>query len=92
MKTSQYTIRGINPKIDSALRSRARRTGRSINTVTLEALQAGLGLAADELLDETTRLPGLAAFDNVEKKPSPFDSRKSIKELYRESIAKKYDR
>lgn len=91
MKASQYTIRGINPKIDSALRSRARRTGRSINTVTLEALQAGLGLAAAEL-DETTRLPGLAAFDDVEKKPSPFDPRKSIKELYRESIAKKYDR
>lgn len=35
-------------------------------------------------------MAGLKAFDAAPKKPSPFDPNKSIKELYRESIAKKY--
>lgn len=36
------------------------------------------------------RLDGLRAFDAAPKKPSPFDPNKSIKELYHESMAKKY--
>lgn len=35
-------------------------------------------------------LAGLHAFEAASKKPSPFDSKKSVKEIYRESIANKY--
>jgi len=38
----------------------------------------------------TDKLAGLRAFDAAPKSPSPFDKTKSLKELYRESIAKKY--
>lgn len=36
------------------------------------------------------RLSGLRVFDEASKHPSPFDSKKTIKELYDESVAKKY--
>lgn len=36
------------------------------------------------------RLSGLRAFDAAPKRESPFDRKKSIKELYDESVAKKY--
>lgn len=39
----QYSVRGIAPEIDSALRSRARAEGKSLNAVALEALAEGLG-------------------------------------------------
>jgi len=40
----QYSVRGIAPEIDSALRSRAQAEGKSLNAVALEALADGLGL------------------------------------------------
>ena len=39
----QYTIRGIPPALDAAIRQRARREGKSLNEVTLAALAQGLG-------------------------------------------------
>ncbi len=33
---------------------------------------------------------GLHAFDAAQKRPSPFNSKKSLKELYDSSISKKY--
>jgi antitoxin (DNA-binding transcriptional repressor) of toxin-antitoxin stability system len=36
------------------------------------------------------RLSGLRAFDAATKRKSPFDPKKTIKELYDESVAKKY--
>ena len=41
----QYTIRGVPSAVDSALRTRARRGGKSLNEAVLEALADGLGLA-----------------------------------------------
>jgi len=38
------------------------------------------------------QLAGLQAFDAATKRPSPFDPHKSIKELYDESIFRKYRR
>ncbi len=35
-------------------------------------------------------LRGLAAFDTAKKKPSPYSQEKSIKNLYRQSIANKH--
>ncbi|HYN43924.1 MAG TPA: hypothetical protein VE129_19250 [Thermoanaerobaculia bacterium] len=40
----QYSVRGIAPEIDAAVRSRARAKGKSLNTVVLEALAEGVGL------------------------------------------------
>lgn len=39
----QYTIRGVAPHVDQALRRAAQASGRSINEVALEALARGLG-------------------------------------------------
>jgi hypothetical protein len=40
----QYSVRGIAPEIDAALRARARAEGKSLNAVALEALAEGVGL------------------------------------------------
>jgi hypothetical protein len=40
----QYTLRGIPPLVDEALRERAKAEGTSLNEVALEALADGLGL------------------------------------------------
>ncbi|HOB76344.1 MAG TPA: antitoxin [Phycisphaerae bacterium] len=40
----QYTLRGIPPALDRALRERAKREGKSLNQVAREALKRGLGL------------------------------------------------
>jgi hypothetical protein len=39
MQTLQYTIRGVTPRLDSALRKRARLSGRSFNKTVVEALE-----------------------------------------------------
>jgi len=41
----QYTIRGIPPAVDQALRKRARTTGKSLNEAAIEALAEGVGVA-----------------------------------------------
>ena len=40
----QYTIRGIPPAVDHALRARARATGKSLNEATVTALAEGTGV------------------------------------------------
>ncbi|MHB8264249.1 MAG: FitA-like ribbon-helix-helix domain-containing protein [Acidimicrobiales bacterium] len=44
MKSIQYTIRSIPPKVDRALRIRAHKTGKSLNEVAIEALAKGAGI------------------------------------------------
>ncbi len=44
MKSIQYTIRSIPPNLDQALRDRARKTGKSLNEVTIDSLSTGVGL------------------------------------------------
>lgn len=44
MKRLQYTIRQVPPLLDRQLRKRARREGKSINVVAVEAMARGLGL------------------------------------------------
>jgi hypothetical protein len=39
----QYSVRGVAPEIDAALRERARAEGKSLNAVALEALAEGVG-------------------------------------------------
>lgn len=40
----QYTIRGIPPAVDKALRKRARATGKSLNEAAIDALAEGVGI------------------------------------------------
>jgi len=40
----QYTIRGIPPALDDALRERARASGKSLNEAAVDALVEGTGL------------------------------------------------
>lgn len=42
----QYTIRGIPPAVDDALRERARSAGKSLNEAAVDALIEGTGVAA----------------------------------------------
>jgi len=41
----QYTIRGIPPAVDNALRERARVAGKSLNEAAVDALSEGSGMA-----------------------------------------------
>lgn len=41
----QYTLRGVPPAVDRAIRERARSTGRSLNDVAIEALAESSGAA-----------------------------------------------
>jgi hypothetical protein len=40
----QYTIRGVPPAVDTAIRRRARAAGKSLNQVAVEALWNGAGV------------------------------------------------
>jgi hypothetical protein len=42
----QYTIRGIPPEVDEALRRRAHVAGKSLNEVAVDALREGAGVEA----------------------------------------------
>jgi hypothetical protein len=44
MNNLQYPIRGVSPSLDKELRMLARRSGKSLNAVTLEALKIGVGI------------------------------------------------
>jgi len=39
----QYTLRNVPAELDEALRARARRTGKSLNEVAIEALRRDMG-------------------------------------------------
>ena len=45
----QYTLRGIPPVLDEAVRARASAQGKSLNEVAVEALADGLGLGAEDI-------------------------------------------
>jgi hypothetical protein len=43
----QYTIRNIPKVVDAALRRRAKRQGKTLNEVTVQAITEALGLVAE---------------------------------------------
>lgn len=43
----QYTVRDVPAALDEAIREKARREGRSLNQVTIDALLAAFGLAGE---------------------------------------------
>jgi hypothetical protein len=52
MNDTQYTIRSVPPKVDQALRKHARKTGKSLNEVALEALAKGTGVTQEATFDD----------------------------------------
>lgn len=44
MKSIQYTVRSVPPKVDQQLRARAKQSGKSLNEAVIEALAKGTGL------------------------------------------------
>jgi hypothetical protein len=70
MSESQYTIRSIPPKLDSVLRRRAQKTGKSLNEVVIDVLTKGAGVALD------------ASFDDLDW----FIGNKSLNESFGESL------
>ncbi len=57
-QTEQYTIRGVPEAVGASLRDRARREGKSLNKIAIEALMRGLGLSSDMI--QSTDLDDLA--------------------------------
>jgi hypothetical protein len=47
MNGRQYTIRSIPAKLDTALRRRAQKSGKSLNDVLIETLTIGAGISPD---------------------------------------------
>lgn len=43
----QYTIRGIPPAVDKALRRRAKASGKSLNEAAIDALTEGAGVTVE---------------------------------------------
>lgn len=52
MSNRQYTVRSVPPKLDTALRRRARKTGKSLNEVLIESLAVGAGVSPDANFDD----------------------------------------
>lgn len=57
-KSHQYTVRDIPPALDSALRERARREGKSLNQVAREALKRGIGMPEERVWHDLDHLIG----------------------------------
>ena len=49
MQSVQYTVRNVPQEIDRIIRRKARKEGRSLNEVILEALKNSVGIGADDV-------------------------------------------
>jgi hypothetical protein len=52
MSKIQYTIRSVPPKVDQALRKKAKKTGKSLNELVVEALTKGAGVKPDTTVND----------------------------------------
>ncbi len=64
MKSLQYTIRSVPPKLDSVLRRRAQKTSRSLNEVVIEALEKGAGVTSGARFDDMDWFIGNKSLDS----------------------------
>ena len=65
----RYTLRRVPQQVDKALRERARREGRSLNEVALDALTRGCGLA-----DEPVRFRDVGDIAGTWVEDAEFDA------------------
>jgi hypothetical protein len=63
MKSMQYTIRSIPPKLDTTLRRRAQKTGKSLNEVLVETLAIGAGVSSAANFDDLDWFVGNKSLD-----------------------------
>jgi hypothetical protein len=47
MKSHQYTVRNVPPRVDRALKAKALARGVSLNTLVVQALEAAAGLGGE---------------------------------------------
>ena len=81
----QYTLRNIPAEIDAALRERARREGKSLNRVALDALTEALGLGEEQPRRRDIRqFLGTWAEDDPELQRALEDPRRIDPELWEE--------
>ncbi len=59
----QYTIRSVPPIVDKALRDRARKSGKSINEVAVEALAKGVGVIPNSIFNDLDWFIGNKSLD-----------------------------
>jgi hypothetical protein len=64
MKSRQYTIRSVPPKLDEALRRRAYKSGKSLNQVAVEAMAQGVGVGQDVTFDDLDWFIGSGCVDD----------------------------
>jgi hypothetical protein len=64
MRDTQYTIRSVPSKVDLVLRKRAKKTGKSLNEVVLEALAKGIGVSTTPTFDDLDWFIGSKSLDN----------------------------
>jgi hypothetical protein len=64
MNDSQYTIRYVPAKVDLVLRNRAKKTGKSLNEVALEALAKGSGVSPEATFDDLDWFIGNKTLDD----------------------------
>ncbi len=79
MKSRQYTIRQVPASLDTALRQRAKKRGKSLNQVLLEALAEGVGVGEESAkYHDLDSLAGTwkadKAFDDAQKAFDRVDS------------------
>ena len=79
----QYTVRGVPPALDRAIRKRARAAGKSINEVTVEVLADGLGLGK-----ETVALRDLSDIVGTWKKEASVEAALAAQDVVDESLWK----
>lgn len=81
MKNVQYTLRAVPEAVDLALRRKADREGRSLNSIAVEALARGLELEVresthtdlDDLAGTWVEDPGFDRAGNDFSRPEPAD-------------------
>lgn len=60
MSGIQYTVRGLSPTLDAALRDEARARGKTLNAVVVETLQQAKLPAAERVYDDLDWFIGAA--------------------------------
>lgn len=77
----QYTIRNVPEPVDTALRQSARRQGKSLNEVTVEALTRGAGLTESRL-----KWRDLADITGTWRKDPEFDRAQAAQDTLDEDL------
>ena len=79
----QYTVRGIPPALDAALRDRARVAGKSLNEAAIDALAEGAGMTGSP-----RKRRNLADIAGTWKADKPFEDALAVQDRIDEDLWK----